>query len=106
MSTTVAQAVSAVVGFFNGNSKSFNEDANYNKLFLASIQNWANDRLEIQGHLFLNEVHDMLGIARTPEGQRKGWLKGGHGIDFQPVMNKVGDWKLTFNVDGEIIDLI
>ena len=34
----------------------------------------ANDKLRLNGHLFENELNDMFGIPRTPEGQVCGWL--------------------------------
>lgn len=90
----------------------------YNRLFIISIQNFANDRLNSRGHLFLNEVYDMLGMERVPEGQVVGWVKGnGDGyIDFgldedrQQVVDffngDVDSIWLDFNVDGEVWKLI
>ena len=47
-------------------------DHNYHFLLLQQAQ--ANEKLRIQGHLFLNEVYDMIGIPRTKEGAVCGWL--------------------------------
>lgn len=46
----------------------------YNRLFLRSQQNWANDMLASRGHLFVNEIHDMLGLPRISAGQTAGWI--------------------------------
>ena len=91
----------------------------YNQLFIQAQQNWANDLLRAKGHVFLNEVHDMLGIPRTKAGQIVGWVMGGDGdnyIDFG-VFNNIARgmefvtgnersiW-LDFNVDGPVLDLL
>lgn len=91
-----------------------------NFAFLKSQQMYANDRLNIQGHLFLNEVFDSLGLPRQPMGQVLGWKLGGEGDNFVDfgIVGDVGDhvrrfvngeepsvW-LNFNVDGVVHDLI
>lgn len=45
-----------------------------NKFFLIQTQNWANDKLRLNGRLSLNEVYDMLGAPRTKYGQFAGWI--------------------------------
>lgn len=89
----------------------------YNQMFIGAQQSYANDLLNANGHLFLNEVYDMLGLARSKEGAVVGWIKGnGDGyIDFgltDSYMGKkfiMGDeanvW-LDFNVDGIVYDKI
>ena len=37
-------------------------DPEYNMMFVTQIQNWANDRLQSKGYLYLNEVYEMLGF--------------------------------------------
>lgn len=81
----------------SGYSKVFGPDssrywkhaADYNKLYILAQQAHANDRLRLQGHLFLNEVYDMLGLDRTPEGQIVGWV----------VTDDEGDGYVTFGLD-------
>lgn len=56
-----------------------------NKVFLIQQQNYANDKLKLNGVLTLNEVYDMLGIQRTAYGQIAGWVyteDGTAGDDF------------------------
>lgn len=98
----------------------WNKDRMYNKQFLLCQQNMANDMLRSRGHLFLNEVHKMLGIEVTQIGQMAGWVMGHGGDEFvdfgldsfespealaflegtEPAI-----W-LDFNVDGNVLELI
>ena len=45
-----------------------------NKAFLLAKQNYFNDILTIDGHLFLNQVYKELGFPETKEGQLVGWV--------------------------------
>lgn len=98
----------------------WSQDVNYINVFLQAQQNYANDLLHAQGHLFLNEVLDMLGLERTPEGQIVGWMLKGDGdgfVDFGMTSGYLRDFEtdtdlckknvhLNFNVDGVIYDMI
>jgi len=91
-----------------------------NRVFIQAQQNYANDLLRRQGHVFLNEVYDMLGLERSREGAVVGWVKNGDGdnyIDFgvfsgdgwmgrQFVNGAERSVWLDFNVDGVIWDKI
>lgn len=105
--------------FFDQLSPNWSKEAEYNYAFLLSQQNWANDKLRIQGHLFLNEVYDSLGIPRTRAGSVVGWSVKGDGdkyVDFgifdDDARNRAfvngleGSVLLDFNVDGVIIDFV
>lgn len=59
---------------FDDSSKHWENDPFYNKMFLTNMQNLANDKLRTNGHLFLNEVYDMLAVPRTPDGCVVGWV--------------------------------
>lgn len=54
-------------GFEKGNPS-------YNLLFLEKQQCFLNNKLQANGHLFLNEVYDALGIPRSPIGAVAGWI--------------------------------
>lgn len=104
--------------FDESTSKNWQRQQSYNSMFLRSQQSYANDRLNGDGHVFLSEVLDSLGIDRTPASIVTGWVKGnGDGyVDFGILKNAVaadefinGEEKsiwLEFNVDGVIYDKI
>ena len=99
------------------------KDAQHNKYILTQLQNQANDMLRSRGHLFLNEVYDMLGYPRIKEGNIIGWIYdeknpvGDNYVDFgifnihrEPSRDFVNGREpsvlLDFNVDGNILDRI
>ena len=99
------------------------KDPELNKFFLKSQERYANERLQKKGHLFLNEVLDMLGLPRTSTGQVVGWIydekhpNGDNFVDFgllDVANERTRDFLngyersvlLNFNVDGPIMDLI
>lgn len=109
--------------FFDESCIEWTKDPEYNMTFLRLVQNQMNDKLKAQGHLFLNEVYDALGIARTSMGNRVGWIydlrcpNGDNFVDFglynqesERVRAFVNGHEnvilLDFNVDGTIIDSI
>lgn len=61
------------VVFCEGNS-GWTRNAELNKVFLIQQQNYANDKLRLNGILTLNEVYDMIGAPRTAYGQIAGWV--------------------------------
>lgn len=81
--TTVTKTVEVVdpnaihsiysVVFCEGNS-GWTRNAELNKVFLIQQQNYANDKLRLNGILTLNEVYDMIGAPRTSYGQIAGWV--------------------------------
>jgi len=102
---------------FDESSKNWMPTHDYNLMFLRSNQQFANDILGSRGHIFLNEVYDMLGVPRTKAGTIVGWVKGENGdnyVDFgvSEILNIDGAngrdkvILLDFNVDGVIFDQI
>lgn len=103
--------------FFDESSSSWQKSPEHNKLFIICQQNYANDLLRSRGHVFLNEVYDMLGLERSQAGQVVGWVIGHGGdeyVDFGvfEISNAsfVNGYERTvlldFNVDGTVYDLI
>lgn len=94
------------------------KDPEANLTFLIAQQRWAEERAKAIGHLFLNEVYDMLGIPRTAAGAIMGWVYdpkdpdfkvdfGIHNIHIPANREFVNGWErsiwLDFNVDKEPI---
>jgi hypothetical protein len=108
--------------FFDSYSPSWSKEPEYNMIFLKCQQNYANDLLRSRGHVFLNEVYDMLGLPRSKAGAVVGWLLSPNGetdnfVNFgvfdgrdgpaRDFVNGIeGSILLDFNVDGVIYDKI
>ena len=66
--------------FFDEYCSGWTKSPEANKAFLINVQNWANEKLKTQGHLFLNELYDMLGAQRTRAGNEVGWIYDEDGV--------------------------
>ena len=95
---------------------SYNPDMNIVQLRSAIIQ--ANQKFDFQGHLFLNDVYQLLGLPDTAEGSVRGWYLDNNepnkSIDFGVFNGSEDPWdfgndmpwdgklgiKLVFNTDG------
>jgi hypothetical protein len=111
--------VSQYARFFDESSNQWSKTPEYNLTFLKCQQNYANDLLKSRGHVFLNEVYDMIGVPRTQAGAVVGWIlgEGDDYIDFgifngENMCNRdfVNGYErsvlLDFNVAGVIYDMI
>lgn len=110
--------------FFDEYNVNWERTAEYNLLFLKNAQDYANQKLRANGHVFLNEVYDMLDIKRSQEGAVVGWVydpldgnSGDNYIDFGIydinsershafVNGYEASILLDFNVDGVVYDKI
>lgn len=72
--TKAAKIMSPFSVFFDETCPCWHRNAEYNKNFLLQQQRYANEKLVSQGHLFINEVYDMIGVPRTEAGQIYGWV--------------------------------
>jgi len=108
---------------FDETNQNWNKAHHYNQMFLSSQQQYCNDKLRAQGHLFLNEVYDLLGMDRSKEGAVVGWIwndcdgSENNYVDFGIFVgnremgmrfargHEHSIW-LDFNVDGIIYDKI
>ena len=117
--------VSDFARFFDETCTCWDKNAEYNLTFLKQRQAQANDMLKLRGHLFLNEVYDMLGMQRSKAGNIVGWIydpnnpdhKGDDYVDFG-IYDLYDEQKrlfvngyersilLDFNVDGNIWELM
>lgn len=104
---------------FDEFNKNWQQSPEYNRFFLQAQQNYANDLLKSRGHVFLNEVYEMLGFPHTKAGAVVGWvLDGGDSDNYISFGVFKGDeWMgkmfvnghepsvwLDFNVDGVMYD--
>lgn len=94
----------------------------YNMMFLRAKEAWANDKLKADGFIYLNDIYYELGIEKTKAGQIVGWVdkpndpnyQGDGFVDFgiKTVMRETPDGGyeesilLDFNPDGNILDLM
>lgn len=92
---------------FDASSISWSENSEHNRVFLRAQQAYANDQLNYRGFLLLNDVYESLGFARTAVGAVVGWRKKPEGyITFGLDALQDGPFRLEFNVDGPILDLL
>lgn len=105
--------------FYDDGCEGWTKDPELNLIFLKRQQNYANEKLQRQGYLFLNDVYEMLGIPKTQAGQIVGWTydekypQGDNYVDFgiydlykEGSRDFVNGYERTilldFNVDGDI----
>ena len=107
--------------FFDESCLNYENNKDYNLMYLRSQEALANDRLKADGYLFLSDVYDALGIKRTKMSQTVGWIykpdgneNGDNFVDFGILETnretENGGYErailLEFNVDGPILELI
>ncbi len=111
--------ISQYARFFDEGSVQWSKTPEYNLTFLKCQQNYANDLLRSRGHIFLNEIYDLIGVPRSQAGAVVGWVKG-EGDDFvdfgifdnenDRARDFVNGYErsilLDFNVSGVIYDMI
>lgn len=106
---------------FDDGCAGWDPNPDYSKMFLVQQQNYANEKLKAQGFLPINDVYDMLGFQKIPEGQIVGWIYdeknpiGDNYVDFgisdihkTKVRDFINGYErviiLEFNHDGYILD--
>lgn len=100
---------------FDESCSAWEKGVGVNRIYVQAAQNYFNSRLQVRGHVWLNEVYDHFGFEHTREGAIVGWLIGSDGdnyIDFGMFDAYNADFVngaersiiLDFNVDGVIFD--
>lgn len=100
--------------YFDQANSNWNHTLEYNMLFLRAQQNYFNDKLQMRGHVFLNEVYESLGLPITKAGHFAGWVierdKSAPYISFGlnefPVAKPSSSILLDFNADTDITERI
>lgn len=96
---------------FDEKCSQWDDEARLNQWFLSNIEEMVNRKLECYGHIFLNEVYDMLGYKHTPLGAIMGWVyekgkKISFGLTEKYLINPTVNVPLHFNIDGVIVNKI
>lgn len=109
---------------FDEYNRNWKKNAALNKSFLIGAERFANDRLQANGRLYLNEVYKLLGFEPSEEGQIVGWVLdysedscNDNYVDFgmfdleNPNVNAFVNEEersvlLNFNVDGCILSCL
>lgn len=121
--TKIAAGISPYGIMFRQDNPNWNRQPEYNFLFLRAQQRYLNDKLQVRGHILLNDVYDAIGVQRTPAGCVVGWLSKEYGgkdgyVDFgifddadalrvyDYMTGHEGELYLDFNVDGNIFEKI
>ena len=86
--------------FFDETCSGWCRNAEDNKFFLLQQEADANKRLQSRGHLFLNEVLDMLGAQRTKAGAQVGWIYD----EDNPHVNNYVDFGVFIQRGNEVYD--
>lgn len=76
---------------FDETHPNWTKNPEMNQFYLKARQAQANDMLKARGHLFLNEVYDMMGFPRTKAGAVVGWL-------YDPKRPDLGDSYVDFGM--------
>lgn len=104
---------------FDSNNPNWDRNIVFSLYFLRAQQEIATNILKAKGHIFLNEVYDMLGFEHTQAGAVTGWVlgEGDDYVDFglydleseqarDFINGKNPAILLDFNVSGVIWDKI
>lgn len=89
------------------------KDPEANLVYLRAQERWLNDRLKAVGHVFLNELHDALGLPRTSAGAVMGWIYdpknpdhkidlGIYNINIPANRDFVNGWERSIWIDPNI----
>lgn len=68
------KAVTTITVTFDSASPQWAGSPETNTMLLVMVHSQLAHQLQVRGHIFANEVLDVLGIRRLPEGQKLGWI--------------------------------
>ena len=87
---STGKSISQYARFFDESSQYWDKSPEMSLMFLKQQELYANCILKSKGHLFLNEVYDMLGIPQSMAGQLVGWI--------YDEKNPIGDNYVDFGI--------
>lgn len=97
---------------YDENCAVWEDDKNYNLMFLHRIESYCNEMLLVRGYLFLRDVYERMGIPVTRDSCCVGWIFeqnnkiGDNYVEFDIQEDDDGNIFVDFNVDGDILDRI
>lgn len=97
---------------FDERDPAWQNDPDFNALFVKCNRDYMYAKLKAQGYLFLNDVYEVLGLPKTRRGQVGGWIfdeektegdlwtaetisKGSHQVEL-----------LTFTIEKDILNAL
>ena len=123
VTTATVDGISDYARFFAEGQMGWEKDSEHNLYFLKCQERIANEKLQERGHVFLNEVYDLIDVPRTQAGQVMGWVYdpenpdsdnyidfGIYAMDNERKRAFVNGHEcnilLDFNVEGNVWDLM
>lgn len=123
VTTASVNETSDYARFFAEGQMGWEKDPEHNLYFLKCQERIANEKLQERGHLFLNEVYDLIDVPRTKAGQIMGWVWDPDNADIDNYVDfgiyNIDDARkrafvngdecnilLDFNVEGNVWDLM
>jgi hypothetical protein len=86
---------------FGPENANFYNNPEHDLFFLSRQQHYFNDRLQVQGYLFLNDILSVLGIPLVQIGQLVGWTQESF-VDLR-ITEADGVFSLNPNWSGVIL---
>lgn len=105
---------------FDSSNPNYENNQDYNLMFIQIQEQFINDKLRTQGFVFENDCRKILGIPLTEAGQRCGWIYDPNGpthpisfgiVDYNLPLNDLKNITdtgiyLEFNTQGDIMDKV
>ena len=104
-------AVSKYAVKYDENCPDWENDKDYNLMYLNRLETYCNDMLFVRGYLFLRDVYERMGIPVTRDSCCVGWIFeenniiGDNYVKFD-IQEDSYHIIVDFNVDGNILDRI
>lgn len=113
--TTRDPSANPYTRLFDMTCKGWERNAHMNWFTLRNVQSILNRKLQLCGHLYLNDVYDILDMTKSEAGQSVGWMAEPPadsdwenfvdlGLGDEPDENADPDMWITPNVQGIIVN--
>lgn len=88
---------------FDNSSPNYENNNDYNLMFIQIQEQFINDKLRTQGFIFENDCRKLLGVPQTEAGQRCGWIYDPNG-PTHPISFGITDYNLPLSDQRNILD--